>query len=148
APDLAMSRDESFYVVAAERYGTWYELLFQQPSKALERASIDRYWAYNNEHPALPKTVFALSWLVDQKVYPRLREALGKTPRPLFARPSSAYRFGGMLSAALLLWVIYLFGARSAGRRVGLFAACAFATLPRVFYHAHLDCFDVPITLM
>ncbi|MCZ7679127.1 MAG: glycosyltransferase family 39 protein [Sandaracinaceae bacterium] len=53
-----------------------------------------------------------------------------------------------MLSGGLLLWLIYIFGARAYGRQVGAFAAIAFALLPRVFYHAHLDCFDVPIVLM
>ncbi len=146
--DLAMSRDEGFYVVAAERYGTWYELLFNDPRAALERPAIDRYWNYNSEHPALAKTLFAWTWLVDQKVFPRLRELVGLTPEPLFARASMAYRFMGMLSASLLLWLIYIFGARGADRRLGVFAALAFATLPRIFYHAHLDCFDIPIVLM
>jgi hypothetical protein len=38
-------------------------------------------------------------------------------------------------------------GARAYGRRAGLFAALAYALLPRPFYHAHLNAFDVPITL-
>jgi hypothetical protein len=146
--DLAMSRDEGFYVVAAERYGTWYDRFFDDPSAAVQRDIVDRYWAYNNEHPALPKTMFAWTWLLDQKGYPKLRELLGLTPEPLFPRASMAYRFFGMLSASLTLWLIYIFGARGADRRVGMFAALSFATLPRIFYHAHLDCFDVPIVLM
>ncbi len=145
---LAMSRDESFYVTAAERYGTWYRLLVDEPQRALEQANIDRAWAYNNEHPALMKTVFALTWLLDQHGVPRLRAALGLAPSALFSRPSLAFRFGGMLSAGLTLWLIYIFGARAADRRIGAFAALAFASMPRVFYHAHLDCFDVPIVLM
>lgn len=146
--ELCMSRDEGFYVTAAERYGTWYEQLFEDPKKALSRKSIDRYWANNSEHPALIKTVFAWTWLLDQKGYPALREALGHSPAPLFSKPSMAYRFGGMLSASLTLWLIYIFGACAADRRLGVFAAVAYATMPRVFYHAHLDCFDVPIVLM
>jgi hypothetical protein len=148
ASDLAMSRDESFYVIAAERYGTWYDRLFEEPSDAVRREIVDRYWNYNNEHPALAKTVFAWTWLLDQRGYPALREALGLSRDTLFSTPSSAYRFGGMLSAALTVWLIYIFGARGADRRVGAFAALAFATLPRVFYHAHLNAFDVPIVLM
>lgn len=146
--DLAMSRDEGFYVVAAERYGTWYERLFDSPREAIERPVIDTYWNYNNEHPALAKTFFAFSWLVDQKLYPKLRSSVGLEPKPLFPRASMAYRFPGMLSASLLLWLIYIFGTRGADRRVGLFAALSFASIPRIFYHAHLDCFDIPIVLM
>ena len=132
---LAMSRDESFYVVAAERYGAWIELLARDPGSALARDAIDRAWSYNHEHPALMKTAFALSWLV-QKHY------------QLFPDDSSAFRFPGMLTGGLLLWLIYVFGARLWGRPAGVFGALAFAFMPRVFYHAHLDCFDVPIVLM
>lgn len=148
AGDLAMSRDESFYVVAAEDYGNWYAQVFSDPEQAFTREAIDRHWAFNNEHPALVKTVFAWTWLLDQRGWPALREAVGLEPGTLFSQPSNAYRFGGMLSAGLTLWLIYIFGARAADRRLGLFAALAFASLPRVFYHAHLDCFDVPIVLM
>lgn len=148
AGDLAMSRDESFYVMAAESYGKWYAQLAEDPERALTRQAIDRRWEFNNEHPALMKTVFAWTWLLDQRGYPALREAVGLDPEPLFSQPSTAYRFGGMLTGALTLWLIYIFGTRAADRRLGLFAALAFATLPRVFYHAHLNAFDVPIVLM
>jgi hypothetical protein len=148
ASDIGMSRDESFYVTAADDYGGWYMQLFHDPSAAFSRDSIDRHWSYNSEHPALMKTLFGLSALFDRSAYPALREGLGLTPKPFFAQPSLAYRLPGMLSAALTLWLIYVIGARAAGRRLGAFAALAYASLPRVFYHAHLDCFDVPIVLM
>lgn len=148
APELGLSRDESFYVIAADEYAGWYQQLVREPSAAFTRESIDRYWHYNSEHPALMKTLFAWSMLFDRKLYPSLREGLGLTPEPLFDQPSTAYRLPGMLTACLTLWLIYVIGARAAGRRLGAFAALAFATLPRVFYHAHLDCFDVPIVLM
>jgi hypothetical protein len=148
ASDLGMSRDESFYVSAADSYGAWYEQLWHEPSQAFTRGSIDQHWSYNNEHPALMKTLFAWSMLFDRKVYPGLRELVGLDPEPLFDQPSLAYRLPGMLTACLTLWLIYVIGARAAGRRLGAFAALAYAALPRVFYHAHLDCFDVPIVLM
>jgi hypothetical protein len=148
ASDIGMSRDESFYVTAADSYGAWYQLLFHDPSAALTRPAIDRFWSYNGEHPALMKTLFAWSMLFDRRLVPELRAALGGAPEPLFTQPSLAYRLPGMLSAALTLWLIYIFGARVAGRRLGAFAALAYAAIPSVFYHAHLDCFDVPIVLM
>jgi 4-amino-4-deoxy-L-arabinose transferase-like glycosyltransferase len=146
--ELAMSRDESFYVIAAERYGNWYALLLEDPSRALERSAIDQAWAYNNEHPALVKTLFAWSWLLDQRGVPALREWVGLSPGPLFSAPSMAFRFPGMLCGALTLWLLYIFGARAADRRVGAFAALSYGMIPRVFYHSHLDCFDIPIVLM
>ena len=132
--DLAMSRDESFYVVAARDYGGWFEKLYEDPSAALERSAIDAAWDYNHEHPSLVKSTFALSWLLHERV-------------GIFERETTAHRFPGMLSAALLLALIYIFGARVFGRPAGAFAAASFALLPRVFYHAHLNAFDIPITL-
>ena len=134
APAIGLSRDESIYVGAARAYAGWFEQLATDPSAALARESIDRAWRVNSEHPPLVKSLFALSYLVD-------REA------SLFTRESLPYRFVGMLSAGLMLWLIHVIGARLWNRRVGLFAALAYALLPRPFYHAHLCAFDVPIAL-
>ena len=132
--DLGMSRDESVYAAASESYARWLGIFLDDPSSAVDRRSIDRYWKTNHEHPGLPKTVFALFHLVQQRW-------------ALFESDSLAHRFGGMLSAGLLLWLVYIFGLRLFGRRAGLFAALALASLPRLFYHSHLNAFDVPITL-
>jgi 4-amino-4-deoxy-L-arabinose transferase-like glycosyltransferase len=134
APDLGLSRDEGIYVVAAESYAHWYELLVHDPAQAIKPETVDRSWRINHEHPALMKTLFAWSYLADQKL-------------SLFTRDSLAFRFPGMLSAGLLLWLILIFGTRLYGPRAGLFGALAYALLPRPFYHSHLDAFDVPIAL-
>ncbi|AKF09507.1 ArnT family glycosyltransferase [Sandaracinus amylolyticus] len=133
--DLGMARDEGFYVDAAERYAQWFELLAEDRDAALEQASIDRFWENNHEHPSLPKSLFALSWLAHRTW-------------DLFPEDSMAFRFPGMLMSALVLWLIWAFGARAYGRAVGAFAAVAWALMPNVFYHSHLDCFDVPIVTM
>lgn len=133
--DLGMSRDESFYVVAAQDYAGWFRAVAEDGSEAFTQERIDAAWDYNHEHPALIKSLFAFSWLAQQAW-------------DLFPDDSSAFRFPGMLLSGLLLWLIYIFGARVFGRAHGAFAAACFAFMPRVFYHAHLDAFDVPITLM
>lgn len=130
--DLAMSRDESFYVIAAENIARWLRAVWEQPGLLADPGLIDSHWEYNHEHPALMKTLFALSWLLQQST-------------GVFENDSAAFRFPGMLTASLLLWVIYLFGTHAFSRSVGLFSALAFALMPRVFYHSHLNCFDVPI---
>lgn len=132
--EIGMSRDEGFYVIAAQDYATWFEALAEDPGAAITQEVIDPAWDYNHEHPGLIKSLFALSWLA-QKHW------------GLFSTDALAFRFVGMLSAGLLLWLIYIFGARIFGRLAGLFGAFAYALMPRPFYHAHLDCFDVPITL-
>ncbi len=135
ANDLGMARDEGFYVSAAQSYGEWFRVLWSEPSRALTQPVIDQYWRVNHEHPALIKSLFAWSHLAHQRW-------------DIFSTDSLSFRFPAMLSAGLLLWLIYVFGTQVAGRCVGCFAAFAYALLPRPFYHSHLNCFDVPITLM
>jgi 4-amino-4-deoxy-L-arabinose transferase-like glycosyltransferase len=132
---LGMNRDEGFYVDASESYARWWESLLEGAPDALDRASIDRAWEVNHEHPSLPKSLFAFSWLAQQRWH-------------VFPEDSMAFRFPGMAMSSLALWVLYLFGVRLYGRRAGLFAALAYALVPGVFYHSHLDCFDTPIVSM
>ncbi len=133
--DLGMGRDEGFYVDAAERYAGWFELLADNREAAFDRAHIDRFWETNHEHPSLPKSLFALSWLAQQKWH-------------LFPEDSMAFRFPAMCMSALLVWLVWIFGARAYGRIAGAFAAIAWALMPNVFYHSHLDAFDVPVVTM
>lgn len=132
---LGMNRDEGFYVDAGEAYARWWDALLTGAPDALDRASIDRAWEVNHEHPSLPKSLFAFSWLAQERWH-------------LFPEDSMAFRFPGMVMSSLSLWLLYLFGARLYGRRAGLFAALAYALIPGVFYHSHLDCFDTPIVSM
>ncbi|MFO0683217.1 MAG: glycosyltransferase family 39 protein [Sandaracinus sp.] len=133
--DLGMTRDEGFYVDAAESYGGWLRQVFEGAPGAFDRATIDAAWTNNHEHPSLVKGLFALSWLADQRWH-------------LFPQASMAFRFPGMVLSGLALWILYVWGTRAWSRRVGLFAALAYALLPNAFYHAHLDCFDGPIVTM
>lgn len=135
ANDIALSRDESFYVHAANTYGTWIELYVENREAALEPASIQAHWGYNAEHPPLMKTMFALSNLAHRKY-------------DLFSSPSLAYRFPAIVMAGLLLWLVLIWGSRAYGRPVGVFGAVALAVIPRVFYHSHLLCFDIPVVFM
>jgi 4-amino-4-deoxy-L-arabinose transferase-like glycosyltransferase len=130
---IGLGRDEGIYVDAAHRYASWLELLFKWPDDALSRTKIDTAFAANHEHPPLLKLLFGIGFLVQREF-------------GIFGTQSQSFRFAGMLSASGLLWVIYLFGTRLYGRSAGLFAALSFALLPRPFYHAHLNAFDIPIT--
>lgn len=136
APTLGYARDEGFYFSAAQSYASWFQELWDSPKQAVTRVAVDRVWSANHEHPALAKSAFAISWLVFYKKW------------HLFAEEGTSFRFPGMVSAGAALWILYLWGARARSREVGLGAALAFALMPRVFYHSHLDCFDIPITTM
>lgn len=140
---LGYARDEGFYFQAADSYLRWFELLWEDPAKAFEKNSVDRYWRVNSEHPALVKSLFAFS------------RALFYDRWGLFDEPGTSYRFVGMVLSSLAVGVTYLWGVtafRGQGPglcRAGAFvAACGFALMPRVFYHSHLDCFDMPVLAM
>jgi 4-amino-4-deoxy-L-arabinose transferase-like glycosyltransferase len=136
ARSLGFPRDESVYFRAASEYVRWWLMLFERGREALRQGAIDSAFGLNHEHPALMKTLFGFSfWLFHEKWQ-------------VFADASTAFRLPGMATAALAIWVIYLFGARAWSRRAGAVAAVLFALMPRVFFHAHLACFDIPITAM
>lgn len=136
ARSLGFSRDEGFYFTAAFEYKRWFAMLFDAPRKALERGSIDAIWANNHEHPSLMKSLFAISHTLFHEKW------------KVFADDSTAFRFPGMLMMGVAIYVTYMFATRAYSRRAGVAAAVALGLMPRVFYHAHLACFDVPIMAM
>ena len=136
ARSLGFSRDEGFYFTAAYDYKRWFAMLVETPGRALERTAIDPIWSNNHEHPSLMKSLFAISHTLFHEKW------------KLFEDDSTAFRFPGMLMMGLALWVTYMFAARAYSRRAGVVAAIALGLMPRVFYHAHLACFDVPIMAM
>lgn len=136
ARSLGFARDEGFYFNAAGDYKRWFELLASAPAQAVDRGSIDAIWANNHEHPSLMKSLFALSYMF-------LHER-----HKVFDDVSTAMRFPGMLMMGLALFVTYMFGARAFSRTTGVVAAIALGLMPRVFYNAHLACFDVAIMAM
>ncbi|MEZ4222727.1 MAG: glycosyltransferase family 39 protein [Polyangiaceae bacterium] len=133
---LGYARDEGFYFQAARSYQAWFELLLQSPEQAMTRPNVDRFWAANHEHPALIKSLFALShYYLFQK-------------HKILATAGDAFRFPGMVLSGVAVGVTYLWGARAVSRGAGVVAAVLLAMMPRVFYHAHLDCFDMPVAAM
>jgi 4-amino-4-deoxy-L-arabinose transferase-like glycosyltransferase len=136
ARSLGFARDEGFYFRAATDYARWFEVLLTRPADALQRGTIDGIWSTNHEHPALMKSLFALSWMTLHNRW------------HVFADASTAFRFPGMVMMGVGLWVTYLFGARAYSRRAGVIGAVLLGLMPHVFYNAHLACFDIPIMAM
>jgi 4-amino-4-deoxy-L-arabinose transferase-like glycosyltransferase len=133
AGSLGFMRDEGFYFSAARTYGEWFSQLWQSPADALARSVVDRHWAVNHEHPALIKSLFALShrWFSGA-----------------FTETSQSFRLPAMLLSSLAVALTFLWGRRTFGRAGGLVAALSFAFMPHVFFHAHLACFDMPVAAM
>jgi 4-amino-4-deoxy-L-arabinose transferase-like glycosyltransferase len=134
--NLGYARDEGFYFYAARTLEGFFDVLSERGTEAFARPVIDRYFAVNHEHPVLMKGLFALSHRI-------LHDRFG-----LFAEEGTAYRFPGMLMAVLAIVVLYLWGREVRGRVAGVISALLFALMPRIFYHAHLACFDVPVAAM
>jgi hypothetical protein len=133
---LGFARDEGFYFHAARTYAGWFDAVLQHRPDVFTRPAVDAAWNVNHEHPSLMKSLFGLSWLFLHEKWHLIRQE------------SLAFRLPGMVMGGIGLWFTYLFGLRAWSHRVGLFAALALALMPRVFYHAHLDCFDVPVMTM
>jgi 4-amino-4-deoxy-L-arabinose transferase-like glycosyltransferase len=136
ADTLGFMRDEGFYFAASRAYGEWFELLATDPAQALSRATIDRYFGINREHPPFVKSLFALSHtLLQQKL-------------SLFDEPSLSFRFPAMLLSSCAVALTHIWGAQRFGSVAGLVGALSFALMPRVFFHSHLACFDMPVCAM
>jgi len=135
--DMGFVRDEGYYFRAARQYHGWFgqfwsDLLAGQPWHSFERANIDRYFGYNTEHPGLIKLTMGWTWRIFHK-------GLG------WMSASTALRLGSMIFVALGFAATYLLGAKMFSRRVGFIAVGLLASMPHVFYHSHLACFDGPI---
>ena len=133
AHSLGFPRDEGMYFRAATDYVGWWRSWLEHGQAAMQQGAIDGAWSDNHEHPALMKTLFGISWWLLHEQWHLVKDA------------STAFRIPGMLSMSVALWTTYLFGARAWTRRAGLVAAVLLGLMPRVFFHAHLACFDVPV---
>ncbi len=137
---MGFTRDEGFYFRAAFQYLGWLKILGEglvslDLGEAFSQAAIDKHMGYNQEHPVLPKLLFAGSyWL--------FHETLG------WLRPSDAMRLPGILSAGLLTYLVYTFTTEAYGRAAAVVACVALAAMPRPFFHAHLACFDAMMVTM
>jgi hypothetical protein len=136
--DVGYVRDEGIYFEASRRYAAWVDRLQQEPGTAMKPAVRDRHFAINREHPALMKTVAGVTArvLVDTDAPPGAGMSEGAAMR----LPAQILAGAGV---ALLFWV----GARLGGLWTGLLCAGWFIALPRVWFHAGLHAFDVPVAV-
>jgi len=155
--DIGFSRDEGFYFKAAEEYSWWYDELLDDPSSAFTKKSIDRHFAYNPEHPALPKMLYGLSWRLFGKMHDPKTEPWARVwyhnsspPKPILGimKESTAMRLPALLINSLLVMFIWLFAAEYFSRRTALVASLSWMFLPHAFWHSHLACFDMPVVAM
>ena len=136
APAIGFTRDEGYYFKAAEEYAGWWGVLFSRDfTSAFSDATILKFFNYNHEHPPLVKLTQGLT-------YHLFHGLLG------VASPSQGFRAAGFGFSALAVFATYLLGRELVSARVGLVAAALLTAIPRLFFDAHLACFDVAITAM
>ena len=152
---MGVMRDEATYFKAAEFTWGWLEeIVSGKVGGALDKSTISRFWTYNNEHPSLFKLLSAVSWRLlhgyqgeQQGRFHHVRYPNKHRSLELLSEVS-AFRLPGWLFTALTVALIYLFGVRIESRTTGLCAALLYITIPRVFFHGQLACFDSAITTM
>ena len=130
-------RDEGFYMRAADHMADWYESIGTNIAngdfaKIFSKQEIDKYFNYNSEHPPFMKELFGLS----QFIFTR---QLGILSAPMSARLVAA------VFAAFTALMIYFFGLFFFSRITAVTAPLFFFTMPHIFFHSHLACFDMPI---
>ncbi len=141
---VGIPRDESMYLSAADNAANWWWGVPNSKVKSLSKAEIEKGFKYNHEHPVLMKTLFGVSH----------RAIHGTSAHPgqgFWAEHLShitAYRLPTMLLAGLSIYLTFLLGCMLKGRIAGLAAALSLATMPHVFFHSSLACFDAPVTCM
>ena len=136
SPQVGIPRDESIYFYAADRFAEWWSRLGELGWGAFSSAEVRRGFTFNHEHPMLMKSLFGLS---HQLLHVRWE---------LISDPILAYRLPTMVMASLLVYFTVLLGAIWRGLWVGGIAGLLLMGMPRLFFHAHLACFDLPVTLM
>lgn len=152
---VGVTRDEGTYFEAARSYWSWIGSLTAGPVQgatrdALTSGAITRHWGVNREHPPLFKTLFGLSHhLLHERPWrlpwpPPAANAHGPGLLPAI----DAFRAPTWLVTAAAVALLYLFGLRLHGRTAGLGAALLYLTLPRLFFHGQLACFDAGIATL
>ncbi len=147
-PSVGIVRDEGIYMAASRRYGAWGAGVRRGEIPIDDRSQRDRAFRVNAEHPALMKLAAGLSAELLTPTPPdRASPAAESAASSSRLRESTTYRIPAMAVASLGVGLLYLIGVQLTSSIAALLAACGFLLLPRVFFHAHLHCFDVPVAV-
>lgn len=128
ARDSGLTWDEPIYLKSALDYMGWFRSF---SAGSFGEEAILRTW-WQPDHPPLAKLWIAFSIM-------------------LFGGPGhliGAARVGAGILFGAVAAAIYLWAASRRGDRAGLFAAAAFALMPRLFAHGHFANIEMPLLLL
>ena len=121
--------DEPSYATAGYSYYLWLAELSPQ---SFRRATINKHWEVNHEHPPAAKLVYGPAGALEKE-------------HGLLTFLTARLLAVGMFVA--LVGLVYLFVTSYFGRLAGVLAALSLVLMPRVFGHGHLAALDVPVAL-
>ncbi|MEN6624708.1 MAG: glycosyltransferase family 39 protein [Candidatus Sumerlaeia bacterium] len=123
--------DEAYYYEPSAKAADWLtEVVCGK--KPFGREAIDEYWGDLHEHPSVQKFLSGIAL----RTFTDPMKSLGALRIP------SAILFG------MTLALLYMLGRRAFGPMSGLIAAILYATLPRVFGHAHFATMEPALLFM
>lgn len=134
---MGYTKDEGYYFSAARDNFGWYGFLVSstlrgEPAAAFSQNAVDRYWRNNHEHPPFCKTVQGLHHHVFHQWLPILN-------------------YGNSHRAAAITWTLILIafmvflGSEWLSPGWAVCTVLLLFTMPRVFFHSHLNTFDIPV---
>lgn len=137
---LGLNCDEPNYYNSCLQQLAWFKQAFEDFSAGRWSApfspeALDRYWSYQpifNVHPTFYKLCSSLTLFLFQG----------------WLGPMEAFRLAPAIMFSILVALLFLTVARRYGTPAGLWAAGAFAVMPRVFAHAHFGCTNMPLALL
>ena len=133
---IGIPRDESIYFYAADRFSNWFSQFSSLGLENFSSKQIETGFKFNREHPMLMKSLFGLS-----HHYLHVKWSL-------ITDPILAYRLPTIIFGGLLIYLTTILGMLLGGVWVGLSSGLLLMGMPRLFFHAHLACFDLPVTTM
>jgi hypothetical protein len=133
SPAVGISRDESVHVEAGASHARFWGEALRSPGRVMELA--DRHYALDHEHPGLARGIFGATRTL-------LSDVLG------WAGEVQGSRHGAFLFAALLAFVLALWGFDLAGTLGGALAPALFFLVPRHFHDAHPAVLDLPVSAL
>jgi len=134
---IGFVRDEGFYMKAGSISSEWFEHMEKSFLKGnftapFNSKSIYKYFNYNHEHPTLIKNMFGFSHYLFYKKLNILSFA-------------NSFRIVAAFFSALIALFVYIMGRLFFNRYTAILSPFLLFTMPHVFFHSHLACFDVPI---
>jgi 4-amino-4-deoxy-L-arabinose transferase-like glycosyltransferase len=133
---IGLTDDVDFYSSAALSYSEWWGKVFSGLSHfrfdAFQRGTVDQYWSVNHEHPPFAKLAMGLS----HAVFTNLLH---------LTNTIDGLRMGTILLSTLLALLLFSAAWDEIGRAAAVFAPLSLLTMPRFFFHSHVETLDVPV---